>query len=213
MVRYSHRQGKHPEGSPGRRSPAENRLRPCSSVGRRSGAHSSAVRRVPGNGRPMFFRFQAVRHTSPIVNRSTREVAFLWKALTANDDLTFTLDDSSSRLSASPAWFTAPATAGVQAMKTGKPQRGSSGRIRTDQRNGIVRRQRERTQTEERRPGFTRLTDCIFCHVFPPAEHPPPGGKKRTLKTEKDSSSPKHHLHERIRFFHVSEASQRTGFL
>ena len=111
------------------------------------------VRRIPGNGRPMFFRFQAVRHTSPIVNRSTREVAFLWKALTANDDLTSTMDDSSSRLSASAAWFTAPATAGVQAMKTGKPDQYSSGRIRTDQRNGTVRRQRRRTQTEERRSG------------------------------------------------------------
>ena len=77
----------------------------------------------------MFYRFQAVRHTSPIVNRSTREVAFLWKALTANDDLTSTMDDSSSRLSASTAWFTAPATAGVQAMETGETQRGTSGCI------------------------------------------------------------------------------------
>ncbi len=42
-----------------------------------------------------------------------------WKALTENDDLTKRFDYSSSRLSASTAWFMAPATAGVQAMETG----------------------------------------------------------------------------------------------
>ena len=75
------------------------------------------------------------------------------------------MNDASSRLSASAAWRMAPATAGVQAMKTGKPDQYSSGRIRTDQRNGAVRRQRFRTQTGRKAPGFRRLMHRIFCHV------------------------------------------------
>ena len=138
-------------GAPGRvPRPKKSGRKPTSSMQHRRQKirrTQQRVRRIPGNGRPTFFRFQAVRHTSPIVNRSTREVAFLWKALTANDDLTSTMNDSSSRLSASAAWRMAPATAGVRTMGTGKPKGKSLGFVRARSRNGNARKQRHRTQT------------------------------------------------------------------
>lgn len=144
----------------------------------------------------MFFRFQAVRHTSPIVNRSAREVAFLWKALTANDDLTSTMDDFSSRLSASAAWFTAPATAGVPVHENRKSVRSSPGRIRRDQWNGVLRRQRFRTQTGRKAPGFRRLMHRIFCHV--PFRRTDYAGKGKTNHRLNDKSgSPWYSVTER----------------
>ena len=157
-------------GTPGRvPRPKKSGRKPTSSMQHRRQKirrTQQRVRRIPGNGRPAFFRFQAVRHTSPIVNRSTREVAFLWKALTENSDLTFLMDDLSSRLSASTVWFMAPATAGVQAMKTGKPERISSGRIRTDQRNGTVRRQRIRRKRRKGAPDI-QAHEPHFLPSFP----------------------------------------------
>lgn len=168
-------------GAPGRvLRPKKSGRKPTSSMQHRRQKirrTQQRVRRIPGNGRPAFFRFQAVRHTSPIVNRSTREVAFLWKALTENSDLTFLMDDLSSRLSASTVWSMAPATAGVQAMKTGNLSAfhlAGSGRI-----NGMGPSGGSGSDANGGKALRTsRLMNRIFCHRFLPAESPPEGKNK-----------------------------------
>ena len=122
-----------------------------------------------------------------------------WKALTENDDLTKRFDYSSSRLSASTAWFMAPATAGVQAMETGvrsavhlaefrrgygmgTPDSGGFGR---NQMNGAA---------------LLQARGTAFSARTLPAEGKLPPGSPPLPMTGKNP-------------FPVEEASQRSGFL
>ena len=190
MLSCGHRQESKGNRSSWRRSPAENRLRTCRSVGRMYQAQTAALSDGTRNRKMKVFPLPGREALIPKGNRSTREVARHGRCL-QQVELTakpLFIDYSSSRLSASTACLRHPPRPVCRPGMPGDQNASSSGWFTDAVRNGNARQQRFRTQTGVSalvsplsRKAFSAMFAFGRDGSFPSAErkNPSPGPKCR----------------------------------